>query len=70
MEPLKYVVLIALVAILFSLGKALFHLNRGGADSSRTLRALTWRIVLSICLLGFLVFAARQGWIAPHGLSH
>jgi hypothetical protein len=32
-------------------------------------RALTWRIGLSIGLLLLMLVAGRMGWITPHGLG-
>ena len=46
-ELFRVVVLIALAAIVVSLGSALYHLARGTQkDSAKMARALTWRIVL------------------------
>jgi len=59
-----------LVAIVASLGSALFHLSRGGGtDSRRLARALTVRIVLSLALFALLMIAWWLGLIAPHGLA-
>jgi Protein of unknown function (DUF2909) len=69
LELFKLVVIATLIAILISLGKALFHLSSGQGDSGRTVRALTWRIALSVGLLLLMLFAARQGWITPHGIG-
>jgi hypothetical protein len=68
-DVFKIVVVIALAAILVSLGKALFHLSSGKGDPAKTVRALTWRIGLSIGLLLLMLLAAHQGWIAPHGVG-
>jgi len=69
LELFKLVVIGTLIAIVVSLGKALFHLSSGQGDSNRTVRALTWRIALSVGLLMLMLFAAHQGWIAPHGIG-
>jgi len=67
---MKLVVLLALLAIVVSLGVALRRLNREGGSSSRgTLRALAVRIGLSIALFAFIMLAIRMGWIAPHGVG-
>jgi|APCry1669188970_1035186.scaffolds.fasta_scaffold112010_2 hypothetical protein len=66
----KTVVILLLLAILFSLGNAIFHLTGGKGDPGKTVRALTWRIGLSIALLLVLLLAAHQGWITPHGIGH
>jgi hypothetical protein len=59
----------AFLAILASLGSALKHLVRGGGDSRRLVRALTWRIGLSIALFALLMLAWYTGLIEPHGLD-
>lgn len=65
---MKLFVLLIMVAILASLGSALYFLLRDPTLSPRTVKALTTRISLSITLFLFLLFAALQGWIQPHGL--
>jgi len=70
LELTRLVIVGALLAILVSLGTALFHLSSGKGDSGKMLKALTWRISLSVALLLFVVFAARQGWVTPNGFKH
>lgn len=66
---IKIIVLVAMAAVLVNLFIALFHLTRGGeGDSRKTLRALTWRLAISIALFLLLYLAAFMGWVAPHGL--
>ncbi|MGH8260770.1 MAG: twin transmembrane helix small protein [Steroidobacteraceae bacterium] len=68
---LRLVIILAFLAVVVSLGSALYHLARGsGAEDSRKMaRALTVRIVLSL-LLFFLIMAAWwAGLIAPHGFQ-
>ena len=62
--------LLCLLAIVASLGSALFHLSRGGEqDSAKLARALTVRITLSIVLFALLMLAWYFGLIAPHALA-
>lgn len=66
---IKIIVLVAMAAVLVNLFIALFHLTRGGeGDSRKTLRALTWRLAISIALFLLLYLASFMGWVAPHGL--
>jgi Protein of unknown function (DUF2909) len=58
-----------LIAIVVSLGSALKHLVRGSGDSRRMVRALTWRIGLSIALFVLLMLAWYTGLIEPHGVD-
>ncbi len=74
MELFRIVVVGMLGLIVVNLGTALYHLSteRGPADrekSAKLLRALTWRIGLSVALFLFLLFAYWQGWIHPHAIG-
>lgn len=66
MALVKLLVVLLLVAIVFSLGSALWQLGRGTGDSSKLLRALTWRITLSVLLFTLLFLAYWMGLIGPH----
>lgn len=68
MEPIKALVLILLAAVVISLGKAMFHLSGGPEESAQTVRALTFRIGLSIALFVVLMAAWYMGRFNPHGL--
>jgi hypothetical protein len=69
-EPLIRIFVIAvLVAIVASLGSALFHLSRKAGDSRKLARALTIRVALSVALFILLMIAWHFGLIAPHGLG-
>lgn len=39
--------------------------TRGDKSSNRTVNALTWRIGIWVVLLGFIIGAAKFGWINP-----
>jgi type IV secretory pathway TrbL component len=68
-EVFRIIVVIALIAIVGSLGSALYHLSRGtGTDSAKMARALTFRIVLSIVLFALIMLAWYAGLITPHGV--
>ena len=71
MEHLVWLlVLVCFVAVLVSLGSALFHLSRGTPeDSARLARALTVRITLSLVLFVLLMLAWYFGLISPHPLA-
>lgn len=60
--------LLTVLLILGSLGQALFYLVRDKGHSERTVRALTWRIGLSIVLFASLMASYWLGWIAPQGM--
>ena len=66
---IKIIVLAAMATVLVNLFIALFHISRGGeGDAKKTLRSLTWRLVISIALFVLLYLASFFGLIAPHGL--
>jgi cytochrome bd-type quinol oxidase subunit 2 len=69
MDLIKILVIIVLVAIVISLGSALFHLSSGKGDSKKMARALTVRVGLSLVLFILLMAAWAFGLIEPHGLS-
>jgi hypothetical protein len=63
----KYLVVAMLVLILISLGKALFHLTSSKPqDGIKMVKALAWRIGLSVALFVLLIVAYYSGWIDPH----
>ncbi len=63
----RLIVIAVLVTIVAFLGSALFQLARGGqGDSGKLLRALTWRIGLSVGLFVALLLLWRMGLIRPH----
>jgi hypothetical protein len=68
---LRLVVVLVLAAIIVSLGSALYHLarGRGGEDSRKMARALTWRIGLSLALFALLMAAWYAGIITPHPIT-
>jgi Protein of unknown function (DUF2909) len=67
METLiRPLILCVLVAIVASLGSALFHLSRKTRDSRKVARDLTIRIALSVALFVLLMVAWYLGLIAPH----
>lgn len=62
---MKIIVIIFIFLILASLGSALYFMvkDKGGA-STRTVRALTWRVVLSITLFALLMLGFHFGIIS------
>ena len=65
----KAIIILFLLIILYSLGSALFYLVRDNKeDDTRVVKALTWRICLSLLLFSLLFIAFSLGWIKPHGI--
>ena len=72
---MKFVVALAFLAILASLGSALFFMMRGGKDDrddkargDRMARALALRIGLSVLLFICILLAWKLGYIQPSGI--
>lgn len=68
---IKTLVIVAFIAILVSLGSALFHLvkRKDGEESKKTAQALTFRIGLSLLLFILLFVAYATGLLQPHGIG-
>jgi hypothetical protein len=65
---MKYLVALAFICILGSLGYALFYMMRDKGKSNRTVNALAMRVGLSITLFLLMLGAYKMGWITPTGL--
>ena len=65
----KTIIVILLLVVLFSLFQALFFLIKDESKSDRMLKALTWRIGLSVFIFILLLIGQATGLIQPHGLS-
>jgi len=64
----KIAVVVVLLVILFSLGSGLVFLVQDKGRSTRTVKALTIRIALSLGLFILLMLAYAFGLITPHGV--
>jgi len=60
---MRIVVLVFVAFILFSLFSALYFLLKDKGGSTRTVKALTIRVALSIVLFVMLLVAFHFGWI-------
>ncbi len=63
----QLIVIVVLVAIVGSLGQALFAMSTGHGDPKKMVRSLTLRVGLSVLLFGALMLAWHFGWITPQG---
>jgi hypothetical protein len=64
---IKAVVVVFLLAILFTLGSSFFYMVKDKGEGTRTLKRLMWRIGLSMFLLLLLYVMFLLGWIQPSG---
>ena len=63
---IKAIIVLLLLFIFYSLGSALYFLVRDKGDSTRVVKALTWRIMFSIVLFILIMFAYAMGWVTPN----
>lgn len=63
---MKFIPAFILLAILASLGSALYFMIKDGSRTRRTVQALTVRISLSVALFLFLMFGYWMGWFVPN----
>ena len=64
----KIVILALLLVVIFSLGSALAAMAKGD-KSDKMLKALSWRIGLSVAIFILLLIGQAMGFITPHGLT-
>lgn len=69
MPAFKLIVILMLLAIIFSLGSGVYYMMRDKGGSKNMVKALTWRIGLSVALFVFLLLAYFLGWVEPHGVT-
>jgi len=63
------VILILLAAILYNLGAGLYFMMSDKGQTDRTVKALTWRIGLSVLLILLVIAGILTGLIKPHGMG-
>jgi Protein of unknown function (DUF2909) len=64
----RFIVILAFVGIIGSLGSALVYLMKDKGKSNRMANALAMRIGLSVLLFAFVLFSYWMGWIKPTGI--
>jgi hypothetical protein len=65
----KTMIVFVLILIIASLGLALRYLFKDGGGSPRTVKALTYRIGMSLALFFLLLLGYQAGILHPHGLN-
>ena len=70
---MKYVVILAFVAIVISLGLAFVFMTKSASNeksrNQKMARALAWRVGLSIALFAGILLGWKMGLIQPSGIS-
>ena len=64
----EIIILVILFTIIVSLFSAMYFLLHDRGRSTRMVKALTVRIVLSLVLFALLMVGYWTGWLHPHGL--
>ncbi len=65
---MKFLIIVTLLAIVASLGRAMFAMVSGPQDSKQMVNALTVRIALSVALFVLLFISWHFGLLEPHHL--
>ena len=69
-ESLKTLLVIAFLAVIvFNLGAGLYYLLVDRGQSRRTVRALSWRVGVSVALVALLMVGIATGLIQPLGVG-
>lgn len=66
---MKIMIVGLLLAIVASMGQALFAMTSGPGNSARMVRALTVRVALSVALFALLLLSWHFGWMAPQSIG-
>ena len=57
------------IVIVYNLGAGLFYMLSDKGTTNRTVKALTWRIGLSVLLILLIIAGIFTGIIKPHGIG-
>jgi len=63
---IRIIVIVFLLMILYCLGSGVFYLAQSDRSPGKLVKALSWRISLSIALFALLFVAYFFGWLVPH----
>lgn len=63
----KIIVVVFMLAILYSLFSSFYFLVHDKGEGDRTVRRLTWRVALSLVFVAILWGGYKLGWIEPGG---
>ncbi|MDF1629058.1 MAG: twin transmembrane helix small protein [Alcanivoracaceae bacterium] len=66
----KVLALLLLAAAVVALFSGLNSMVRGQSADGRTVRALAWRVGLSLLVFLFLILSMYMGWVEPHDVRY
>ena len=64
----KLIIIAFIILIIWNLGAGLYYMMVDKGKTNRTVRSLSWRIGLSVLLIGLLFLGIITGIIQPHGI--
>jgi succinate dehydrogenase/fumarate reductase cytochrome b subunit len=67
--PTRLIIILFLIVIVYNLGAGLYYMMTDKGKTDRTVKALTWRIGLSVFLILLIIAGIFTGVIQPHGLG-
>lgn len=69
-DSLKTLLIVGFLAVIvWNLGAGLYYMLTDKGKTDRTVKALSWRIGLSVGLILIVLFSIWMGWIQPHGIG-
>ena len=66
---IKLLIILFLIVIVYNLGAGLYYMMTDKGQTDRTVKALTWRIGLSVLLILLVIAGILTGVIQPHGIG-
>jgi succinate dehydrogenase/fumarate reductase cytochrome b subunit len=66
---IKLLVILFLIVIVYNLFAGLYYMMTDKGKTDRTVKALTWRIGLSVFLILLVIVGILTGVIQPHGIG-
>ncbi len=64
----KLIIIAFIILIIWNLGAGLYYMIVDKGKTNRTVKSLSWRIGLSVLLIGLLFLGIITGIIQPHGI--
>lgn len=64
----KLIIIAFIILIVWNLGAGLYFMMVDKGKTNRTVRSLSWRIGLSVLLIGLLFLGIITGIVQPHGI--
>jgi succinate dehydrogenase/fumarate reductase cytochrome b subunit len=66
----KLAIVAFMIVIVYNLGAGLYYMMTDKGQTDRTVKALTWRIGLSVALILLVILGIWSGVIKPHDIGH